>query len=95
MIGLTNLELYNSFFNITEENYKFEIYTQPLDSGFSFRELKDKVAEALGLSDKSIEDLEHEIQRQILIKLMENMSIKKSYTDGYHVLVIRYSRSPF
>ena len=26
MLGLTDLEVYNSIFNITEENNKFEIY---------------------------------------------------------------------
>ena len=26
MVGLTSLEVYNSIFTITEENYKFELY---------------------------------------------------------------------
>ena len=29
MIGLTDLEVYNSIFNITEENKKFELYKIP------------------------------------------------------------------
>ena len=29
MIGLTDLEVYNSIFNITEENNKFELYKFP------------------------------------------------------------------
>ena len=29
MIGLTNLEVYNSIFNITEENKKFDLYKFP------------------------------------------------------------------
>ena len=29
MIGLTDLELYNSLFNITEENNKFQLYEFP------------------------------------------------------------------
>ena len=31
MIGLTDLEVYNSIFNITEENKKFELYKFPED----------------------------------------------------------------
>ena len=31
MIGLTRLDLYNSVFNITEENNKFEVYTDTFD----------------------------------------------------------------
>ena len=36
VIGLTNLETYNSIFNITEENNKFKLYTFPEEkfSGF-------------------------------------------------------------
>ena len=29
MIGLTDLEVYNSIYNITEQNYKFELYKFP------------------------------------------------------------------
>ena len=31
MVGLTDLEVYNSIFNITEENNKFEIYRDMSD----------------------------------------------------------------
>ena len=31
MVGLTDLEVYNSVFNITEENNKFELYKFPED----------------------------------------------------------------
>ena len=58
MLGLTSREVF-SFFNITAENNKVELYKQPIDSEFSFTELKVKLAAALGLSDISIEDLEH------------------------------------
>ena len=64
----------DSILNITEENNKFELFTQPLDSEVSFNEIKDKVAEALGLSDLSIEDLGHEI---FWPKLIENYQQKR------------------
>ena len=40
MIGLTDLEVYNSIFNITEENNKFEIY-RDTPTKFQFLDLKD------------------------------------------------------
>ena len=42
MIGLTNLEVYTSIFNITEKNNKFEIY-RDISNKFGFLELKDKL----------------------------------------------------
>ena len=46
MIGLTDLEVYNSIFNITKENTEFEIYAVTFDE-FSFEELKDELEENL------------------------------------------------
>ena len=40
MLGLIDLEVYNSIFNITKENNKFELYTDTFDE-FSFEELKE------------------------------------------------------
>ena len=39
MVGLTSLKVYNSILNITEENNKFELYTDSFDE-VSFEELK-------------------------------------------------------
>ena len=50
MVGLTDLEVYIFIFNITEENNKFQLYTDPLDSEFSFTGMKDKISELLDLS---------------------------------------------
>ena len=55
MIGLTSLEVYNSIFNITENN-EFELYTDLFDE-LSFTELKHELEEILGLSDYSPEHL--------------------------------------
>ena len=59
MIGLINLEVYNSIFNITEENNKFELYTDTFDQ-FSFTELKDELKEFLDNSNISNEPLRDE-----------------------------------
>ena len=49
MLGLTDLELYNSIFNITEENNKTEIY-RTSSNKFGFFELKDELEEVLNIS---------------------------------------------
>ena len=48
MLGLIDLEVYNSIFNITKENNKLELYTDTFDE-FSFHELQDEVAEILNI----------------------------------------------
>ena len=48
MIGLTDLEVYNSIFNKTEENNKFEIYIDT-PTKFQFLHLKDELEEILGI----------------------------------------------
>ena len=68
MIGLTGLGVYNSIYNITEENNKIELHTEPLDSDFSFTELEDKVAEVHGLSLISPEEVQYELYGPDIIK---------------------------
>ena len=46
MLGLIDLEVYNSVFNITKENNKFELCTDTFDK-FSFEELKGELEEIL------------------------------------------------
>ena len=48
MVGITSLKVYKSFFfNITEENTSFELYTDLFDE-LSFTEIKDELEEILG-----------------------------------------------
>ena len=95
MIGLVDLEIYNSNFNLAEENKKLELYTDPIDSDFSFNELKDKVAEVLGLSAISTEDSEHELYGPIITKTKRKLITEKSQTEGYYILILKYMHSSF
>ena len=50
MIGLTDLEVYNSIFNITEENNKLKLY-KFLDEkagGVTYEEVRDEIEKRLG-----------------------------------------------
>ena len=63
MIGLTDLEVYNYIFNITEENKKFELYKFPDEKagGVSYEKVRDKIEKDLDISDITATDLQDEI----------------------------------
>ena len=60
VIGLTNLKVYNSFYEITEEINNFELYTDNFDD-FSFTELKDELEEILDILNITHEHLQDKI----------------------------------
>ena len=95
MIELICLDIYSCIFSITDENNKFELHTGPLYDELSSTTLKDKIAEVLGLSDISSEDLEHKILGPDFMKFYKNFSIEKTRTDGYRLLSKRYLQSLF
>ena len=94
MLGLTDLEVYNSIFNITKENNKFELYTDNFDE-FSFEELKDELEGILNISDFTPYHLQHETVGPRIIQAYRNLRSEKSNTDGYIILLLGYARSPF
>ena len=59
MIGLTNLEVYSSFFNIPEESNKFELHEFPDDEagGISYTKVRDEIEKDLDISDITAADL--------------------------------------
>ena len=63
MIGLTDLEVYNSIFKITEENNKFELYKFPDEKagGISYTKVRDEIEKDLGIGDITAADLQDEI----------------------------------
>ena len=67
MLGITDLEVYNSIFNITKENNKFELYTDTFDE-FSFEELKDEFEEILEIPIFTDDHLEEEITGPRVVK---------------------------
>ena len=94
MLGLIDLEVYNSIFNITKENNKFELYTDTFDE-FSFMELVDEVGENLGIpniTDAHLEDDELGLQ---IAKTYWKLRSEKSSTDGYNILLMDYAATPF
>ena len=94
MLGLVDLEVYTSIFNITETNIKFELYRDTSDK-FGFLELKDELEEILKISHITNEHLNDEILGPRIIDAFIKLSNEKKKKDGYMVLLLGYSRSLF
>ena len=62
MIGLTDLEVYNSTFNITEENNKLQLYIflDEKSDGVSYIKVRDEIEKDLDIEDKTAADLQDE-----------------------------------
>ena len=62
MIGLTNLEVYNTIFITTEENNKFELYKFPdkKSGGVTYEKVRDEIEKELDIEDIKAADLQDE-----------------------------------
>ena len=94
MLEIKSLDVYNSIFNIREQNIKFELYTDTFDE-LSFTELKDEIEEILSISDITPYRLQHEKIGPRIIKTFRKLKMEKSSTDGYFMLLMGYARSSF
>ena len=94
MLGLIDLEVYNSIYNITKENNKFELYTDTFDE-FSFPELKDEVEEILNISNITDDHLEDETLALRIAETYRKLRSDKTSHDGYTILLTGYANSSF
>ena len=92
MLGLTDLEVYNSLFNLTKEINKFELYTETFDK-FSFEELKDELEEIFNIPNNTDGHLGDKTIGPRIIKTYWDLRSKKSNTDGYNIFLLGYARS--
>ena len=94
MLGTKDLEVYNSIFNITKENNKFELYTDTFGE-FSFEELEDELEEILNIPNITDDHLEDKTTAERMIKAFWDLRSEKTSTDGYIIILTGYARSPF
>ena len=94
MLGLIDQEVYNSIFNITKENNKFELYTDTFDE-FSFHELQDEVAEILKISAITDDHLDDKATADRIAEAYWKLRSDKSSHGGYIILLMVYARSAF
>ena len=76
MIRLPNLDVNSSFFIITDDINKFEIFTDVFD-GLSFTELKEELEEVLDFSKISSEHLHDKIKGPRNIETYQKLSSEK------------------
>ena len=94
MLGLLNQEVYNSIFNITEENNKFEIY-RDTPTKFRFLDLIDELEEILRIPHITREHLLDDETASRINDEYHKLSQEKKNTDGYTILLLNYSKSQF
>ena len=94
MLGLVDLEVYNSIFIITKENNKFELYTDTFDE-FSFEESKDELEEMLNIPNITDSHLEYGTLAPLIVDTYRKLRSDKLSRDGYLVLLMCYATSPF
>ena len=97
MIGLTDLEVYNSIFNITEENNKFELYKFPDEKagGVTYERVRDEIEKDLGIEDITAEDLQDDIIGPIIIEEYEEQVTKRMNDEQYMNILAFYTSSVF
>ena len=97
MIGLTDLEIYNSIFNITEENNKFELYKFPDEKtgGISYKKVREEIEKDLDNSDVTAADFQEDIIGPIIIEEYREQGTKRMEDVGYMNILSGYPRSVF
>ena len=97
MIGLTSSKVYNSFFNITEENTKFKLYrfSDEKSGGVSSEKVRDEIEKDLGNSDITAPDLQNEIIAPFILKEYREQVTKIMKGVGYVNFLAGYIRSIF
>ena len=97
MIGLTDLEFYISFFNITEENNKLQLYKFPNEKagGVTYEKVRDEIEKDLDISDITAADLEDDILAPIIIKEYKEQVTKRMNDEQYMTILAICTRSIF
>ena len=97
VLGLVALEVYNSVFNITEENNKFELYKFPDEKavGVTYEKVRDEIEKDLDISDITAIDLQDDIIGPIIIEEYGNHVTKRMKDDKYMEYLTGYTRSVF
>ena len=69
MIGVTDLEVNNSIFNITEENNKLQLYKFPDEKsgGVSYEKVRDGMERVLDFSEITAADIQDDLTAPIFI----------------------------
>ena len=97
MIGLVDLEVYNSIFNITEENNKMQLYKFPDEKAgaVTYEKVRDEIEKDLDFEDITAADLQDEIIAPIIIEDYRIQVTKRMKDDKNMNIVAGYVSSVF
>ena len=97
MIGLVDLEVYNSIFNKTEENNKFELYKFPDEKrgGVTYEKVRDEIEKDLDIEDITATDLQDDILGPIIIEEYREQVTKRMKDEQYLNIFAIYTSSVF
>ena len=96
-IGLVDLEVYNSFYNITEENNKFELYKFPdkKAGGLTYEKVRDEIEKDLDISDIAATDLQDDLIAPNIIEEYRERVSKRMKDEQYMNISAIYTSSIF
>ena len=97
MIGLTDLEVYNSIFNITEENNKFKLYKYPDRKSVivSYEKVRDEIEKVLHNSYITANDLQDETIAPTIATEYREQGTRRMKDDKYMRILAIYVNSIF
>ena len=97
ILGLIDLEVYNSIFNITEQNNKFDLYKFPgIEAGnFSYERVRDAIEKDLNISDITDADLQDDLIGPIIIEEYQEQVTKRIKDEQYMNIISIYTSSVF
>ena len=97
MLGLVDLEVYNSIFKITEENNKIDFYKLPDEkaAGVTYDKVRDEIEKNLDISDVTASDLQDDIIGPTIIKEYREQATKRMKDGKYMDILGFYLNSVF
>ena len=97
MIGLVDLEVYNSIFNITEQNNKFQLYKFPDEKvgGVTYEKVRDEIEKDLDFEEITATDLQDDKIAPIIIEEYKKQVTKRMKDGQYMKILAGYVCSVF
>ena len=97
MIGLTDSEVYTSFFNITEEIIKLQLYKFPDEKsgGISYIKVRDDIEKDLDIEDVTAADLQGDLIAPNIIEECKEQVTKRKKNEQHMNFVAGYVSSVF
>ena len=97
MIGLVDLEVYNSIYNITEENNKFELYKflDEKTGGFTYEKVRDEIEKDSDISDTTATGLQDDLIAPIIIEEYREQVSERMKDEQYMNILAIYTSSVF